>query len=631
MATYILGLSAYFHDSAACLLLDGEIVAAVQEERFTRIKHDAGFPIHAVQSCLKQAGINMDDVDYVGFYEKPHLKLERILSTSGKFFPNGFDIFCEAWSSWKDFKFWLPKVIFDELEALSPTQGKKMRWDGKVIYCEHHFSHAASAFFPSPFKDAAILTIDGVGEWATSTTAVGSTDDLGIPRIQFLQEMRYPDSLGMIYSAFTSYLGFKVNSGEYKVMGLAPYGQPSYTNKIFDEIISLRPDGSFRINLDYFSFPYAHAMTNEKFGGDQRHTDARLESRHYDLAASVQKVVEEVVLRMAGHLKKETAQKRLCLAGGVALNCVANGRVLRESSFDDVWIQPASGDAGGALGVALYIHHEFLRRPSRRALGEDLMRGSLLGPAFDTSAIETEIRKVGLPFHQFAPDTVASKTAELLAEGNIVGWFQGRMEFGPRSLGARSILADPRAQDMQRKLNLKIKFRESFRPFAPAVLRDHVNSWFDLDGKPGSILGGPETGYDSPYMLLVAPVKKSRCRMMSIDEDKLEGVDKLNVVRSEIPSCTHVDYSARIQTVASDVNKQFHELISAFHSLTDVPVLVNTSFNIRSEPIVCTPADAIRCFLGTDMDILVMENIVLYKKEMPAKSLVDYRSNFELD
>lgn len=635
MATYILGISAFFHDSAACLLLDGEIVAAAQEERFTRIKHDASFPTQAVLACLNQAGITIDDVDYVGFYEKPHLKFERILSTAGRFFPRGFAVFCEAWSSWTRFKFWLPSVIPVELEALSPTSGRKMRWDGKVIYCEHHFSHAASAFFASPFKESAILTVDGVGEWATVTMATGRTDETGVPQIKFLQEMRYPHSLGMLYSAFTSYLGFKVNSGEYKVMGLAPYGKPRYADLIFEKVIAVNPDGSFELNMDYFSFPYSHEMTNERFaelfGGAPRGADDLLEARHYDLAASVQRVVEDVVLKMANHLQKTTGSKRLCLAGGVALNCVANGRLLRESTFDDVWAQPASGDAGGALGVALYIHHEILKRPSRRSEGADMMKAGMLGPAFNVESVEAAIQKMGIPFHQADMESVTKQAATLLTKGNVVGWFQGRMEFGPRSLGARSILADPRSEDMQRKLNLKIKFRESFRPFAPVVLRDHVQDWFEINGRKGSILGGEKAGYDSPYMLLVAPVKASRCRQMSEEQKKLEGIDKLNVVRSEIPSCTHVDYSARIQTVAADTNPRLHALITDFHSLTGVPVLVNTSFNIRSEPIVCTPEDAIRCFLGTDMDVLVLENCILFKKEMPPALLVDYRSDFELD
>jgi carbamoyltransferase len=635
MATYILGISALFHDSAACLLLDGEIVAAAQEERFTRIKHDASFPVQAILACLKQASITIDDVDYVGFYEKPHLKFERILSTAGSFFPRGFGVFAEALSSWIRFKFWLPSVIPAELEALSPSSGNKMRWDGKVIYCEHHFSHAASSFFASPFQESAILTVDGVGEWSTVTTAIGRTDEAGVPQIKFLQEMQYPHSLGMLYSAFTSYLGFKVNSGEYKVMGLAPYGQPRYADKIFDKVITVKNDGSFELNMDYFCFPYSHEMTNEHFaglfGGPPRGADDLLEAHHYDMAASVQHVVEEVVLKMANHLQKSTGLKRLCLAGGVALNCVANGRLLRESSFDDVWAQPASGDAGGALGVALYIHHEVLKRPARRGLGVDLMKGGMLGSSFTVDEVEAAIRKMGVPFHQSDMNTITAQTATLLADGNVVGWFQGRMEFGPRSLGARSILADPRSKDMQRKLNLKIKFRESFRPFAPVVLREHVQDWFELKGKEASILGGKKTGYDSPYMLLVAPVKTSRCRQMSEDEVKLEGIDKLNIVRSEIPSCTHVDYSARIQTVAADTNPRLYALIADFYSKTGVPVLVNTSFNIRSEPIVCSPEDAIRCFLGTDMDVLVLENCILFKKEIPSQLLIDYRHSFELD
>lgn len=635
MATYILGISAFFHDSAACLLADGEIIAAAQEERFSRVKHDPTFPSRAIAACLKQADITIDDVDFIGFYEKPHLKFERILTNAGQFFPRGFSIFRQAITSWTSFKFWLPRIISSEIEALSPSLGRNMRWDGKLIYCEHHFSHAASAFYASPFKEAAILTVDGVGEWSTVTTAIGRTDEIGVPGIDFLEEIRYPHSLGMLYSAFTSYLGFKVNSGEYKVMGLAPYGRAKYVNKIFDNLIDLKNDGSFELNMNYFSFPYSNEMINDRFnklfGGTPRSAEDLLEARHFDLAASIQQVLEEVVLKMANHLQKKTAARRLCLAGGVALNCVANGRLLRESMFDDVWAQPASGDAGGAVGVALYIHHNILKSPSRRLEGIDLMRGGMLGPSYTHEQIKDAINRFDLPWHEGDLGAITAQTAELLAKGNIVGWFQDRMEFGPRSLGARSILADPRSEDMQKKLNMKIKFRESFRPFAPVVLRDRVQEWFDLNGRPGSMLGGKDTGYDSPYMLLVAFIKESRRRKMSDDEKKLEGIDKLNIVRSEIPSCTHVDYSARIQTVQANTNPSLNALIENFYSRTGVPILVNTSFNIRSEPIVCSPDDAIRCFLGTDIDVLVLGNFMILKNEISKTQLLDYRNTFELD
>jgi len=634
-SVYILGISAFFHDSAACLVKDGQIIAASQEERFTRVKHDPSFPTRAVSACLEQAEITMDDVDFVGFYEKPHLKFERILTTAGRYFPHGFDVFREAISTWLRFKFWQPDYICSELYALSPSAGKAMRWNGEIIFCEHHFSHAASAFYASPFAEAAILTIDGVGEWSTVTTASGRTKKDKIPAIKFLQEMRYPHSLGMLYSAFTSYLGFKVNSGEYKVMGLAPYGEPCHTQKILDELMCLREDGSFELNMEYFCFPFSHVMTNDRFatlfGGPLRKAETMLESRHYDLAASIQCAVEEIVLRMAKHLQKTSGLKRLCLAGGVALNCVANGKLLRESGFDDVWVQPASGDAGGALGVALYIYHDVLKRPSRCMTGTDLMKGGFLGKAYSSDQVVGAINKLGVPFYQADMETISQRTASLLAGGSIVGWFQGNMEFGPRALGARSILADSRSQDMQKKLNLKIKFRESFRPFAPVVLREYVQDWFELNGKIDSILGGVSSGYDSPYMLLVSQVNPSKCRQMTVQESQLTGIEKLNVIRSEIPSCTHVDYSARVQTVTQKTNCRLHDLISRFYSETGVPVLVNTSFNIRGEPIVCTPEDALKCFLGTDMDVLVMENCLLLKQEMPLELVSDYRGNFEMD
>lgn len=633
---HILGVSALFHDAAACLVRDGEIIGAVQEERLTRVKHDPRFPVNAIATCLDIAGITIDDVDRVAFYEKPHLKFERILAMYARSYPQGFETFAEAIPLWLREKAWTPGEMQRRFRAMSPTKGQGMRWDGRTVFPEHHLSHAASAFFPSPFDEAAILTLDGVGEWATTTLALGRTDGRGIPRIEFTDEIRYPDSLGMLYSAFTSYLGFKVNSGEYKVMGLAPYGQPDYAARILDNLIDVRDDGSFQLNLEYFTFHHSTVMVNEDFhrlfGVPPRDPESPLQQQHFDIAASVQRALEEVVVRIARHLRKASGMRALCMAGGVALNCVANGIVHREGIFDDIWVQPAAGDAGGALGAALYVWHEVegQRRVGRRK-GRDMMRGALLGPSYDASRVVASLKAADLPYSSLEPGEAIELAADMLAREEVIGWFQGRMEFGPRSLGARSILGDPRSPATQRVMNLKVKYRESFRPFAPAVLRERVNEWFDLDAHPESMLGRPGEGYDSPYMLLVAPVRPERQRSMTAEEQALFGIDKLNVARSEIPACTHVDYSARIQTVARDDDPRFHALLSAFYDRTGVPVVVNTSFNIRGEPIVCTPEDAIRCFLGTDLDALFMDDVMVRKSDVPVDRRLDYRSAVPLD
>jgi carbamoyltransferase len=634
---YILGISAFFHDAAACLVRDGEIVAAAQEERFTRKKHDPGLPLQALRACLKQAGIDFDAVDAVAFYEKPHLKLERILQNYANFYPQGFDTFQHAIPVWWKQKFWLPSLLRSALVALSPSQGRKMAWDGRLVFPEHHLSHAASAYFPSPFREAAILTIDGVGEWATTTLALGQPDARSIPRIRFLNEIRYPDSLGMLYSAFTYYLGFKVNSGEYKVMGLAPYGAPKYVPLILEHLIDLREDGSFRLNMDYFRFPYDPIMIHDRladvFGLPPRQREARLQEKHFDIAASIQRVLELAVSRMANHLHRLTKLPNLCLAGGVALNCVANGLLLREGPFHDLWIQPAAGDAGGAVGAALYVWHELLnqRKVPPPSAGRDLMQGSFLGPQFTNDEVKQALQRRNLKFQEYEPARLAEVVAECLCREMVVGWFQGRMEFGPRALGARSILGDPRSSQMQSVMNLKIKFRESFRPFAPSVLREHVADWFDLNGREQALLGSSQGGYDSPYMLLVAPVRNDKRHPVSSDQAKLTGLEQLKAPRSVIPACTHVDYSARIHTVTEAENPRFYQLLRAFQARTGVPVLVNTSFNVRGEPIVCTPDDAISCFLGTSMDALVLENCVALKSDVPPALRVDYKDRFEPD
>ncbi len=609
----VLGISAFYHDSAAALVDDGRIVAAAQEERFTRKKADANYPRHAVDYCLKAAGLTLKDLDYVAFYDKPFLKFERLLETYLAFSPNGFTSFRMALPLWLREKLFLKSLLADELKAIDPDfDGEK-----KLVFSEHHLSHAASAFYPSPFARAAVLTMDGVGEWATTSAAVGDGSKLEIQK-----EIHFPHSLGLLYAAFTYYTGFKVNSGEYKVMGLAPYGEPKYAKLIYDNLIDLKPDGSFRLDLSYFNYCTGLTMTNERFntlfGGPPRKPEVWLEQKQMDLAASVQAVIEEAVLRLARSLAKETGERNLCLAGGVALNCVANGKVLRDGSFENIWIQPASGDAGGALGAALAIYHLHAQRPRTIVNTPDAMGGSYLGPEFDQAEIEQRLTAAGARFTTLTQDAMLDATAQALAGGNAIGWFQGRMEFGPRSLGCRSILGDPRDPSMQKKLNLKVKYRESFRPFAPSVTREKVAEWFDIN-------------VDSPYMLLVAPVAEKRCHKMTPEQQKLFGIEKLNVPRSSIPAVTHVDYSARVQTVHRETNPLYHDLINRFAQLTGCPVLVNTSFNVRSEPIVCTPEDAFRCFMGTEIDMLVVGNCVLRKEQQDPGLKINYEDTFEPD
>jgi len=609
----VLGISAYYHDSAAAVVRDGDIIAAAQEERFTRKKHDSSFPANAVRACLKETGLSAGDVDRVAFYDKPFLKFERLLETYLAFAPRGFKSFSKAMPVWISEKLFQKDMLLKELAAIESRLGDPDR----LLFTEHHYSHAASAYFPSPFDAAAVLTMDGVGEWTTTSAGVGHGSDLVLTK-----EIHFPHSLGLLYSAFTYYTGFKVNSGEYKVMGLAPYGEPKYTQLILDNLIDLKEDGSFRLNLDYFNYCTGLTMTNQKFdklfGGPPRQPEVWLTQREMDLAASIQAVTEEVVLRLTRALVLETGISNLCLAGGVALNCVANGKVLREGHVRDIWIQPAAGDAGGAVGAALAACHlqEGTPRPARN--GTDGMHGAFLGPMFAEDDIQTRLRQAGARFSVMSDDDLIERTAEALANGNAVGWFQGRMEFGPRALGARSILGDPRSPAMQKTLNLKVKYRESFRPFAPSVLREEVGNWFELDA-------------DSPYMLLVAPVKKDRQYPMSEGDRALFGIDKLNVPRSDIPAVTHVDYSARVQTVHANTNPRFYALISRFKERTGCPVLVNTSFNVRGEPIVCTPEDAFRCFMGTEIEILSVGNCFLRKEEQDSSLKQNYADAFELD
>jgi len=606
--TTILGISAFYHDSAACLVRDGEIVAAAQEERFTRKKHDADFPHEAVQYCLREGGLDVSELDYVGFYDKPMLKFERILDNYLGVAPKGLRSFLTAMPVWLKDKLFTRKLILKELPD----------FEGEVLFAEHHESHAASAFYPSPFAEAAVLTMDGVGEWATSSYAVGRGKDLDL-----VAELHYPHSLGMLYSAFTYFTGFKVNSGEYKVMGLAPYGEPRYVQKILDEVLELKDDGSFKLNMAYFNYLHGLTMTNGHmdglFDGPPRKPESPVTQREMDLAASVQKVTEEIVLRMARHVHQETGMKNLCLAGGVALNCVGNGRLLREGPFDDLWIQPAAGDAGGAVGVALTIWHKVLGNERPTPTNGDRMCGSYLGPAFSDDEIESYLQSIGAAYERLSTEDMLEQTAGILADEKVVGWLQGRMEFGPRSLGGRSILGDPRSQKMQSVMNLKIKYRESFRPFAPSVLREHVADYFEIDT-------------DSPYMLLVAPVRESHRIPMTAEQQRLFGIEKLNVPRSDIPAVTHVDYSARIQTVHERTNPLYHGLLERFHRRTGCPVLVNTSFNVRGEPIVCTPQDAYLCFMRTEMDALVLGHFLLHKdRQQPLDDDVDWRNQYELD
>lgn len=610
----ILGVSAFYHDSAAAIIRDGEIIAAAQEERFTRVKHDAAFPENALRFCLEQAGARGADVDYVVYYEKPFVKFERLLETYLAFAPRGFASFRKAMPLWISEKIFQRDILAKELGAIDPD----LAAGDKLLFSEHHFSHAASAFYPSPFERALVLTMDGVGEWTTTSVARGDGSDLSI-----LKEIHFPHSLGLLYSALTYYTGFKVNSGEYKVMGLAPYGEPKYAQLMLDRLIDVKEDGSFRLNLDYFGYCTSFTMTNAKFdmlfGAPARKPEEPLEQRHMDLAASIQAVTEEVVLRLTRALAAETGEKNLCLAGGVALNCVANGKVLRDGRFDQIFIQPAAGDAGGALGAALAAYHHQKEQPRRLSPGRDAMKGSYLGPAYDQPDIERRLEAAGARFKVVSDDdALIEETAQALVAGKAVGWHQGRMEFGPRALGGRSILGDPRSPTMQKALNLKVKFRESFRPFAPSVLRERVADWFEIDS-------------DSPYMLLVANVKADHCRAMSAEEEALFGIDKLNVPRSDIPAVTHVDYSARIQTVHADTNPRYHRLLTRFEELTGCPVLINTSFNVRGEPIVSTPEDAFRCFMGSDIEFLAVGNCVLHKSEQDPKLALDYKNAFELD
>lgn len=603
----ILGISAFYHDSAACLVQDGKIVAAAQEERFTRKKHDPEFPKFASQFCLKEGGISVSDLDYVVFYDKPVLKFERLLETYLTTAPQGFTSYARAMPLWLKHKLWIPDTIKNEL-----------KYEGEILFTEHHQSHAGSAFYPSPFNKAAILTIDGVGEWTTNSLGVGEGN-----YFKLLKEIHFPHSLGLLYSAFTYFTGFKVNSGEYKVMGLAPYGEPKYAKIIYDNLIDLKEDGSFHLNLKYFNYMGGLSMTNDEFGdlfgGPRRKPESPLTQREMDLAASIQVVVEECMLRQARYLHKETGLDNLCLAGGVALNCVGNGHLLRKGPFKNIFIQPAAGDAGGALGAALCVWYGYLENQRKTDEKHDSLRASLLGPSFTNQEIVSQLSQFGAVVKEIADDQLYTRVAELLDQEKVVGWFQGRMEFGPRALGGRSIIGDPRSKSMQSKMNLKIKFRESFRPFAPAVMREHVSEYFELD-------------CDSPYMLIVAPVREERRIKMTPEQERLFGIAKLNVPRSDIPAVTHVDYSARIQTVDRDEHPGFYKLLSAFHKRTGCAVLVNTSFNVRGEPIVCTPADAYACFMRTEMDCLVIGNYLMLKEEQPKwQEREDWQSKFELD
>jgi carbamoyltransferase len=607
----ILGISAFYHDSAAALIDDGRIVAAAQEERFTRKKHDARFPASAVQYCLSEIGADIGSIDRVVFYDKPFLKFERLVETYLAFTPHGFKSFRMSIPLWLREKLFLKDLLKKEVHKIDVSGS----WNEELLFSEHHLSHAASAFFPSPFEEAVVLTMDGVGEWATTSVAVGRGSSLEV-----IKEIHFPHSLGLLYSALTYYTGFKVNSGEYKVMGLAPYGQPRFKDKILDNLIDVKADGSFRLDLSYFDYCAGLRMTNKRFdalfGAPARKADEPLTDFHMDLAASIQAVTEEVVLRLTRSLREETGMNNLCLAGGVALNCVANGKVLRDKSFENIYVQPAAGDAGGALGAAYVGYH--MQLAQGRKVNGDAMKGSYLGPAFALPDIEARLKACGARFETLDDSSLYETCAEALSQGKAMGWFQDRMEFGPRSLGNRSILGDPRSPTMQKTLNLKVKYRESFRPFAPSVLRQRVSDWFEMDS-------------DSPYMLLVADVVDGRRRQMTAEEEKLFGIEKLNVPRSDIPAVTHVDYSARIQTVHEDTNPRYHALLTEFEAKTGCPVLVNTSFNVRGEPIVCTPEDAFRCFMGTELDVLVVGGCYLRKEDQNPDLKQNYETAFELD
>jgi len=608
----VLGISAFYHDSAAALIINGEIIAAAQEERFTRVKHDFSYPENAISYVLNEANLKLKDVDHIVFYEKPFLKFERLLETYVRFSPSGFLSFSKSMPIWLNEKLFQKKNLFESLKE----QDNSFNNIKKINFSEHHLSHAASAFFSSPYEEAIILTLDGVGEWATTTVSLGKNN-----KINILKEIHFPHSLGLLYSAFTYFLGFKVNSGEYKVMGLAPYGEPKFKNIILDKLIDVKEDGSFRLNMDYFNYATGLTMTNNKFAKlfnmERREPENKLLQIHMDMAASIQAVTEEIVLRIIKFLFKEFKLPNLCMAGGVALNCVANGKILKEGLFKNIWIQPASGDAGGALGAAQAFYYQELGN-KRKILKTDSMKGSYLGPQFTDDQVEYELKSCGANYKKLTSEQIIKDTAKALSEEKAVGWFQGRMEFGPRSLGNRSILADSRSEKMQKSLNLKVKYRESFRPFAPAVLFEKVSEWFEINS-------------ESPYMLLVADVKKSKQLQMTDEQKRLFGIDKLNIKRSSIPSVTHVDYSARIQTVHKETNPLFHKLIEEFEKITKYPVLVNTSFNVRGEPIVCSATDAFNCFMGTDLDILVCNNFILYKDNQKNDLLKDYKNKYELD
>ncbi len=611
---YIMGISAFYHDSAACLIKNGEIIAAAQEERFTRKKYDYGFPHHAILYCLKEADISASQIDNVVFYEKPFMKFERLLETYLAFAPKGFTSFTKAIPIWIKDKLFQKTVLIKELKS---TLDENINWRERLLFSEHHLSHAASAYYPSPFESAAVLTLDGVGEWTTTSFAIGNGRDLKV-----VKEIHFPHSLGLLYSAFTYYIGFKVNSGEYKIMGLAPYGKPRYADLIREKLITVSKDGSFMLDMSYFDFATGLTMTNKKFdalfGGRPRVSETELTQREMDLAASVQKVTEDIVLELARGIAKETGERNLCLAGGVALNCVGNGLLLREKIFDKIWIQPAAGDAGGALGAALstwYLHHNKERIISKQ---RDNMKGAYLGPEYKDTEIESELAACGAVFKKLSLNELIEEVATALVDEKAIGWMQGRMEFGPRALGGRSIIADPRSPFMQKRLNLKVKYRESFRPFAPSVLREDVSQWF-------------EHNTDSPYMLFVANIIKDKRRSMTSEEDALFGIDKLNVPRSSVPAITHVDYSARIQTVHADTNPRYHAVISKFKDKTDCPIVVNTSFNVRGEPIICSPTDAFKCFMGTEIDMLAIGNFILYKHEQNKELKENYKERYELD
>ena len=612
--TSILGISAFYHDSAAALIIDGKIISAAQEERFSRKKHDARYPYNAVDFVLNYSNLKLSKIDHIVFFEKPFLKFERLLETYLAFAPKGFASFSMSMPIWLREKLFQKKFLFDKLKQ----HDENFKDINKIHFSEHHYSHAASAFYPSPFKEAVILTLDGVGEWATTTVAIGKEN-----KITMLKEIHFPHSIGLLYSAFTYYIGFRVNSGEYKVMGLAPYGNPKYKELILKELIDLKQDGSFRLNMRYFNYATGLTMTNDKFSNlfGEKVRDPKKElltQFHMDIAASIQAVIEDIVLKMTTSISKETKIKNLCMAGGVALNCVANGKILKKDIFENIWLQPAAGDAGGSLGSALALWYQELGNSRDIETNSDDMKGSFLGPSFDDNQVETTLKSLGANYEKLTEENLLDSVANELKNEKTIGWFQGRMEFGPRALGARSIIADPRSDKMQKELNLKVKFRESFRPFAPSVLREEVNNWFDLN-------------CDSPYMLLVADVKKNIQVPMSKDDQKLFGINKLNKKRSSIPAVTHVDYSARVQTVHKETNPRYYKLLEKFKKITGCSVLVNTSFNVRGEPIVCTIEDAYRCFMGTNLDLLVCENFVLFKEKQPKNLLKEYKNELEDD